>query len=305
MARRDVRKKPKTDAPRRKSKRNNSSARPTPKNFEDMLKEAERLASESIYEEACARKPKHTGPPFRLLDLPPELRMRIFDYAMFRPYPLQLRNIVAPLITAVSKQVRAECMAGFFALNTFQMTVETNICLLHHIDSFSARFGSLRAARQRPFLAVNHRYWLDLIYRVEPRAGGLHITANSEDWITKIHRDVAVFRNIDVVLRDALDHPALCASNPRAPQGLELAWISNTRSLAGRNIFTVSTWHPKQLVPHYVSQPINARTTDDYLDRPGGEFLGALERSHPHFDTFNFTALKALAFVIGHWRTNY
>jgi hypothetical protein len=106
MARRGFPKKPKTAAPRRRSNRNSARATPSSKNFEQMIKEAESLARESIYEEACARMNKHTGPRFRLLDLPPELRMKIFDFMLSRPDPLHLQDLVAPLITAVSKQVR-------------------------------------------------------------------------------------------------------------------------------------------------------------------------------------------------------
>lgn len=167
ITRTGIQKKSMMDEPRRKSKRIRSRATPSPKNFEEMLKQAKSLARESIYAEACAWRIKHEGPPFRLLDLPPELRMQIFDYMVFRPHPLQLQNFVPPLITAISKQVRAECMAGFFALNTFQMVVETNICLLEHIRSFEEQFGSLQAAAQQPHLHPIDLCWLDLLYRLE------------------------------------------------------------------------------------------------------------------------------------------
>jgi hypothetical protein len=301
MARKDNHNKPKTDAPRRRSKRKSTRATPPSKNFEEMVKEAESLARESIYEEACARKNKHTGSPFRLLDLPPELRMKIFGFMVFRPDSLPLQDLVAPLITAVSKQVRAECMASFFALNRFQMVVETNICLVQHMNWISDRFGSLRAARQRPSLPANTRYWLHLIYRVEPRAGGIHMKGNTENWLRKIHRDVAVFRSIEIVLNDVLDHPALCASNPRAPQEIQLAWIIEGRGWMGRNIVTVSMFHSKQLVPHFVSWPVDSTTTLDYYDLPGKKLMRLLEANHPHLDTFDFDALKTWANTVGHW----
>lgn len=302
MARKDNHNKPKTDAPRRRSKRKSTRATPPSKNFEEMVKEAESLARESIYEEACARKNKHTGSPFRLLDLPPELRMKIFGFMVFRPDSLPLQDLVAPLITAVSKQVRAECMASFFALNRFQMVVETNICLVQHMNWISDRFGSLRAARQRPTLPANTRYWLHLIYRVEPRAGGIHIQASTENWLAKIHHDVAVFRNIEIVVNDVLDHPAFCAFNPRAlPLETQLAWIIKSRGRMGRDIFTVSMHHPKQLVPNFVSWPVDSTTTLDYYELPGNKFMRLLEASHPHFDTFNFDALKTLANAVGYW----
>lgn len=116
MARNDIHEEPKTDAPRRKSIRNSGRTTPSPKNFEEMLEEAESLAIKSIYAEACAKKIKHSGPPFRLLDLPPELRMRIFDYMVSRPYRLQLSDLVAPLITAISKQ-GTSCVLNGLALS--------------------------------------------------------------------------------------------------------------------------------------------------------------------------------------------
>lgn len=302
MTRTGIQKKSKMVEPRRKSKRIRSRATPSPKNFEEMLKQAESLARESIYAEACAGKIKHEGPPFRLLDLPPELRMQIFDYMVSRPYPLQLRNLVAPLITAISKQVRAECMAGFFALNTFQMVVETNICLLEHIRSFEEQFGSLQAATQQPHLHPIDLYWLDLLYRLESRAGGMHIEANTEDWLRKINRNVAVFRNIEVILNDTLDDPALCVSDPIGLAAIQLAWMIKFRtSPKGREIFTVSMWHPMQLVPHFVSRRLDLTTARNYYDYPMFKFGNLLDMNHPSFDTFNFDALEALAHAVGHW----
>jgi len=303
MAKNDIHKKPKTDVPRRRSKRNSARATPSPRNFEEMLKQAESLARESIYADACARMIKHEGPPFRLLDLPPELRMRIFDYMVFRPDPLDLGNLVAPLITAVSKQVRAECMAGFFALNTFQATVETNICLVQHMNSFCQRFGSLRAAKQHPHLHANSQYWLDLIYRVESRAGALRVEESTENWLNKIHPEVGVFRNVDLVLKDTLDHPALCASDPRAPQYLRSIWKIGDQNLNGREVFLLGLWRPMRLVPHFVSSPLDDTAYENYTQWPLASVLEILndQGDDPAFEVFNFDALRILAYTIGHW----
>ena len=304
MARKDSRKKSKVDKPTRSSKRNRARATTSSKNFDEMLTEAESLAREGIYAESCAAKPKHEGPPFPLLDLPPELRMNIFDYVVFRPYPLHLGDIVAPLITAISKQVRAECMARFFALNTFQMIVETNICLLEHINWFCMRFGSLRAALQQPHLHPNKLYWLRLIYRREAKAGEIQIRAHTENWLEKIHRDVAVFRNIDVVLHDTVAHPA-CAPNRGAPALMQLAWI--VRALSHKEVFTVSVYHPMHLVPHFIDWHLARRywRAQDYHDLPVREFIDLLNSDHPAFHNFNLDGLRTLAYAVGHWGDDY
>ena len=282
-----IQKKSKMVEPRRKSKRIRSRATPSPKNFEEMLKQAESLARESIYAEACAGKIKHEGQPFRLLDLPPELRMQIFDYMVSRPHPLQLRNLVAPLITAISKQVRAECMAGFFALNTFQIGVETNICLLEQIRSFEEEFGSLQAATQHPHLHPDDRWWLDLLYRFEARAGRIYLEANTEEWLTNIDREVAVFRNVEVILEDALNDPTSCTSHPIGPAAIQLAWI-----IKCRKNFTVSMWHPMRLVPHFVLLPLHLETAMNYYyGITMSRFADFLNMNYPIFDTFNYDAL--------------
>lgn len=300
MAKKAKRSKSNTDLPRRKSKRHTAKNTPSPRNFDEMLEAAESLARESIYAEACARMIKHKGPPFRLLDLPPDIRMRIFDYMVSRPYSLQLHNLVAPLITAVCKQVRAECMASFFALNTFQMIVETNICLNEHITAFCDYLGSLRAARQHPRLTHDGRYLIDLVYRLEPLAGGIRMLASSERWLHKIHPEVAVFRNVEVLLRDAYNHPTACASNSMAPRAIQSAWILKRLYRWGCNEFTVSLWHSAQLVPHFVGSPMDPFTVTDYYDLPLEKVWGLITRENPMFRTFNLEALKCLAYVIGH-----
>jgi hypothetical protein len=209
MVREDIRKKTNADRPRRRSNRHRAVAIASPRNFEDMLKEAESIARESIYAGTCVRKPKHKGPPFQLLDLPPDIRIRIFEYMVFRPYPLPLLNLVAPLITTVSKQVRAECMASFFALNTFQIVVETNICLNPHIVSLCKAFGSMRAARQSRNLNNNGRHYINLLCRLEPVAGAIRILPSTNDRLDKISDKVAVFQDIQLIRRDVFNHPTL------------------------------------------------------------------------------------------------
>ena len=108
-------------------------------------------------------------------------------------------------------------MASFFALNTFQMTVETNTCLVKRINYFRQRFGSLRAAMFHRPLTINSMYWTNLIYSLEERAGGMLMQEDTQNWLTNLDREVAVLRNIQVVFKDTLNYPALCETDPRVP----------------------------------------------------------------------------------------
>jgi hypothetical protein len=141
----------------RRSRRGKGAA--LPKNIAEFLEQAERLARDDIeaeeqratrarnYADACARMVRHTGPPFRLLDLPPELRLEIFEYMVVRPGLVDIDDLVLPLITATSKQVRVETLASFFALNTFRALIETNICQSEYMDSFLRHYPTLPDAR--------------------------------------------------------------------------------------------------------------------------------------------------------------
>jgi len=301
MARKNMREETNADQPRRRSKRHSVVAATSTKNLEEMLKEAERLARESIYAEACAKKIKHKGPPFRLLDLPPDIRMRIYEYMVFRPYLLHLRNLVASLITAVNKQIRAECMASFFALNTFQVIVKTNICLTEHIDSFYDIFGSLRAARQAHNLTEDGRCWIDVLHRVAPRAGAIQMLPSTGEWLDKISDKVAVFRNIYVVLNDTFNHPIFCASNTIEPRPTPLIWTLKRSNPRAGNAITVRLWHPNQLVPRFADSPMDDSTEDDFNEMPYQAVKGILNGDDPMFRTFNLDALECLAYSIGHW----
>ena len=57
--------------------------------------------------------------PFRLLDLPPELRARIFGFAVRRRYTLDLRYPGRPSLTKASRQLRQESLPIYFAENAF------------------------------------------------------------------------------------------------------------------------------------------------------------------------------------------
>lgn len=66
--------------------------------------------------------------PFRLLDLPPELRNRIYDYTIPENSTIELAPIRQSIsgyqsITAASRQLRAEVLPTFYAQSTLQLNL--------------------------------------------------------------------------------------------------------------------------------------------------------------------------------------
>lgn len=69
-------------------------------------------------------------PAFRFLDLPPEIRNRIYTYVILEStgaVALNLANFKEPAITAVSHQVRNESLPVMFAECTFNILVGSNL----------------------------------------------------------------------------------------------------------------------------------------------------------------------------------
>ncbi|KAK4894030.1 hypothetical protein LTR27_007614 [Elasticomyces elasticus] len=64
--------------------------------------------------------------PFRLLDLPPELREYIYAYMTIANYRRSLERLKAPVIALVSKQIRAEVLPQFFAQELHQGYIISN-----------------------------------------------------------------------------------------------------------------------------------------------------------------------------------
>jgi hypothetical protein len=60
-----------------------------------------------------------------------------------------------------------------------------------------------------------------------------------------------------------------------------------------------------QLVPHYVSWPIEPDIADEYSKLTREVARDVLNGDDPLFRTFNLDALTGLAHVIGHWGNCY
>ena len=93
--------------------------------FADRLCETTQCATS--YVDAQARQLINSVEPFRFLDLPPELRNRIYSMSMATDdtiwIPCSNSQDMQPDITRVNSQIRREALPVFYAENTFQMDI--------------------------------------------------------------------------------------------------------------------------------------------------------------------------------------
>ncbi|KAI5364238.1 hypothetical protein Slin14017_G062020 [Septoria linicola] len=64
--------------------------------------------------------------PFRFLDLPAEVRVCIYEYAVRDTFVHRIRNFATPALARTSQQLRAESLPVWFAINTFVAEVKSN-----------------------------------------------------------------------------------------------------------------------------------------------------------------------------------
>lgn len=102
---------------------------------------ADQAKQQVLNDQRAARESKyaHTRAKFRFMDLLPELRLRIYGFAMTTEEPRDLTDIKAPTLAMVSKQVRAEAFPVFFSDCVFATTVKSNYVYVDRIDASAAR----------------------------------------------------------------------------------------------------------------------------------------------------------------------
>jgi hypothetical protein len=299
----------------RRSKRGKGD--PAPKNIAEFLEQAERLARDDIeaeqeaeqeratrarnYADACARMVRHTGPPFRLLDLPPELRLEIFEYMVVRPGMVDLDDLVLPLITATSKQVRVETLASFFALNTFRVTIETNICQSEYMDSFTSVHRTLSNARARVAVGRDGEL-IEQLHRTQAESGQVWFTEETQTWLEKIPYEIAVFRNIQICTADAYYNQDECDVDPDEYPSSVVAWKLRLQRLGRHDDVVTSLAHSNQMRPHILDwEPSWEVTQAFYYGCPRVALYELFLRNHVRFHNFDLNALRFVASVIGHW----
>lgn len=107
-------------------------------NFNDVIFSGKR---EGLLDLRTKRERKYAKTPVRLtfFDILPELRIRVYKYAMETDQPRNLQNLKTPTLAAVSKQVRAECLPVFFSECTFTDVIISNYIDVAELDGLAAR----------------------------------------------------------------------------------------------------------------------------------------------------------------------
>ena len=130
--------------------------------------------------------------PFRLLDLPPELRSRIYAFAVRNEFPpCFLSELLPPPLALVSVQVWREALPVFFAENTFAVSLRSNLMSYCDIQaSTPLRSASTALAKE----ALNERR----LYEIGRACGIIGLSKQTEAWIKEAGPAVATFRNLDL-----------------------------------------------------------------------------------------------------------
>ncbi|KAF2213753.1 hypothetical protein CERZMDRAFT_96575 [Cercospora zeae-maydis SCOH1-5] len=77
--------------------------------------------------------------PFPFLELPAEVRMCIYEYALQEPFVQRLRNFVTPALARTSAQLRQESLPVWFAINTFVAELKSSFLGLSFCSSHGTR----------------------------------------------------------------------------------------------------------------------------------------------------------------------
>lgn len=166
----------------------------------DRLADVEAQAKKQVYADKRAKqeaKYAEVKSCFRFLDLLPELRLKIYAYAM-GGQRRSLTDIKMPILAMVSKQVRAEALPVFFSECVFTATIGSNYATISALDNLAAR-------DELPDFSHFHRYFgygnSDLLRLSHDQSGYLRIYERSRDIISKWRKRESVdaaFKNVDL-----------------------------------------------------------------------------------------------------------
>ncbi|KAM3414154.1 hypothetical protein BST61_g10812 [Cercospora zeina] len=98
-------------------------------------------APEKLHKTRCEEL-RPTAPvtrPFPFLELPAEVRMCIYEYALPETFVQRLRNFVTPALARTSTQLRQESLPVWFAINTFVAEVKSSFLGISFCSSHGTR----------------------------------------------------------------------------------------------------------------------------------------------------------------------
>ena len=85
---------------------------------------------------------RHVATPFRLMELPPELRLSIFEFALQKGEPIVLLSTISkfrregpPALLDVSRKVQDEALPIYYSINKFKMFLDLSVETLSHLPS--------------------------------------------------------------------------------------------------------------------------------------------------------------------------
>ncbi|KAM0719871.1 hypothetical protein Q7P37_004006 [Cladosporium fusiforme] len=172
-----------------------------PNNLDEQNDQIDKSVRADVYAERLAARPTSDDASFpRFLDLPPELRNKVYTYHLQRDLSMDLTSAVAPFIAAVNKQVRAESLSTFFAESTFIFRTGTNIGDSDIIDLFR-QAGPLCPLGPH---TCHHEPPKSFCARAN-RSGvlrGRYTKYSLPKWLSTIDDQVLLFRKIDFVIED-------------------------------------------------------------------------------------------------------
>ncbi|TKA79741.1 hypothetical protein B0A55_04364 [Friedmanniomyces simplex] len=134
---------------------------------------------------------------FTIFDLLPELRTKIYAYAMAKEQPREVTLLKTPVLAMVSKQIRAEALPVFFAECMFTVSVRSNYQYQQELDALAARqelptgpWAAITTRRHRQLVARS--YSSGIIACVEKQTKAM--LAGLRDW----GHSTTAFRNLEL-----------------------------------------------------------------------------------------------------------
>ncbi|KAK4889335.1 hypothetical protein LTR27_011872 [Elasticomyces elasticus] len=166
-----------------------------------------RIQAEVLNEKRNAQQLRYasTTCKFTIFDLVPELRERIYYYAMETEQPRPFLGLKAPALALVSKQVRAEVLPVFFGKCRFMIEITSNFPWMSFMETHKASIPHSKPIGPKKYksrLNGSTSIWFGYpaAYHASGRVSGV---STAKSWLARLEKregvDVA-FRNLEVLV---------------------------------------------------------------------------------------------------------